>query len=133
MQHLLYRVSHAKGVADQRSADIVGFGCGYLGVLMMPLLPRGSTYTGIDRSEPLLAEAEKCTAPDTLIKKGFAPDEAEGFLMNEICILRSVQAGHGTEYILEMACMLISLGESNNDWYRISGIGRIQLSEYRRN
>ncbi|PHB85476.1 methyltransferase [Bacillus wiedmannii] len=40
---------------------IVDFGCGYgyLGLLLMPLLPKGSKYTGIDSGETLLAEARE--------------------------------------------------------------------------
>ena len=43
-----------------RAVDVVDFGCGfgYIGLLLMPLLPQGSTYTGIDISEVLLKEAE---------------------------------------------------------------------------
>ncbi|SME47535.1 hypothetical protein BACERE00185_05167 [Bacillus mobilis] len=38
---------------------IVDYGCGYgyLGLVLMPLLPKGSKYTGIDSGETLLAEA----------------------------------------------------------------------------
>jgi SAM-dependent methyltransferase len=41
--------------------NIVDFGCGYgyLCDLLMPLLPKGSTYTGIDKSKKLLNFAEK--------------------------------------------------------------------------
>ena len=41
--------------------NIVDFGCGYgyLGIMLLPLLPAGSTYTGIDFGEELLAEARK--------------------------------------------------------------------------
>ena len=36
--------------------DVVDFGCGYgyLGLALMPLLPEGSTYTGVDISEELI-------------------------------------------------------------------------------
>ena len=36
--------------------DVVDFGCGYgyLGLVLMPLLPEGSTYTGVDISEELI-------------------------------------------------------------------------------
>lgn len=39
--------------------NIVDFGCGlgFLGSLIMPLLPEGSTYTGIDKGSKLLDEA----------------------------------------------------------------------------
>lgn len=41
--------------------NIVDFGCGYgyLGIMLLPLLPAGSTYNGIDFSEELLMEARK--------------------------------------------------------------------------
>lgn len=41
--------------------DIVDYGCGYgyLGLKMLPLLPEGSTYTGIDSSLELIEEARK--------------------------------------------------------------------------
>ncbi|QUI22026.1 methyltransferase domain-containing protein [Vallitalea pronyensis] len=39
--------------------SILDFGCGYgyLGKLMLPLLPKGSSYTGIDASETLITKA----------------------------------------------------------------------------
>ena len=50
-----------------RAVDVADFGCGfgYIGILLMPLLPKGSTYTGIDSSETLLNEAKKilCGSP----------------------------------------------------------------------
>lgn len=39
-----------------------GCGFGFLGLLLMPLLPKGSTYTGIDLAEGLLKEGEKLFA-----------------------------------------------------------------------
>jgi 2-polyprenyl-3-methyl-5-hydroxy-6-metoxy-1,4-benzoquinol methylase/DNA-binding XRE family transcriptional regulator len=41
--------------------NIVDYGCGYgyLGLKLLPLLPEGSTYTGIDISDELIDEAEK--------------------------------------------------------------------------
>lgn len=43
---------------------IVDFGCGYgfLGTKLLPLLPEGSTYTGIDIGEELIKEAKKVFA-----------------------------------------------------------------------
>ncbi len=40
--------------------NIIDFGCGfgYIGLLFLPLLPKGSTYTGIDISENLINEAK---------------------------------------------------------------------------
>lgn len=41
-----------------RPVDVLDCGCGfgYMGMLLLPLLPEGSTYTGIDFSESLLRE-----------------------------------------------------------------------------
>lgn len=43
-----------------KAVNIIDFGCGfgYVGLLLLPILPKGSTYTGIDISETLLNEAE---------------------------------------------------------------------------
>ncbi|MFL0195333.1 methyltransferase domain-containing protein [Clostridium sp. WILCCON 0269] len=43
-----------------KAVNIIDFGCGfgYVGLLLLPILPKGSTYTGIDISETLLGEAE---------------------------------------------------------------------------
>ena len=55
---------------------IVDFGCGYgyLGIKLMPLLPEGSTYTGIDIGEELICEARR------LFKK--APFQSEFIVMD---------------------------------------------------
>ena len=47
-----------------RTVNIIDFGCGfgYVGLLLLPILPKGSTYTGIDISETLLNEAENIFA-----------------------------------------------------------------------
>ena len=39
-----------------KKVDVVDFGCGYgyLGLVLMPLLPNGSSYTGVDISEELI-------------------------------------------------------------------------------
>ena len=39
-----------------KKVDVIDFGCGYgyLGLALMPLLPEGSTYTGVDISEELI-------------------------------------------------------------------------------
>ena len=41
---------------DERPRSVVDFGCGYgwAGLFLMPMLARGSDYTGLDRSETLL-------------------------------------------------------------------------------
>ncbi|WP_461301416.1 class I SAM-dependent methyltransferase [Bacillus sp. F9_6S_D1_P_5] len=44
-----------------KPAHIVDYGCGYgyLGLVLMPLLPEGTKYTGIDSGETLLSEARE--------------------------------------------------------------------------
>ena len=41
--------------------DVVDFGCGYgyLGLVLMPSLPEGSTYTGVDISEELIKKGRE--------------------------------------------------------------------------
>lgn len=47
-----------------KPVNMIDFGCGfgYIGLLFLPILPAGSTYTGIDISETLLNEAENIFA-----------------------------------------------------------------------
>lgn len=44
-----------------RPVSIIDFGCGfgYIGLFLLPILPKGSTYTGIDISEMLIEDAKK--------------------------------------------------------------------------
>lgn len=44
-----------------KPVNIIDFGCGfgYVGLLLLPILPEGSTYTGIDIHEPLLDDAKR--------------------------------------------------------------------------
>lgn len=44
-----------------KPVNIIDFGCGfgYIGLVLLPLLPKGSTYTGIDISENLINEAQR--------------------------------------------------------------------------
>lgn len=44
-----------------KPVDIVDFGCGlgFMGTLFLPLLPPGSTYTGIDKGGKLISEAKR--------------------------------------------------------------------------
>lgn len=55
LKFLVDRVWHI-----DRAVDILDCGCGFgaLGLLLMPLLPEGSTYTGVDFSEEMLREAK---------------------------------------------------------------------------
>lgn len=47
-----------------KAVNVLDFGCGfgYIGLLLLPILPEGSTYTGIDNSEILLNEAKNIFA-----------------------------------------------------------------------
>lgn len=47
-----------------KAVNVIDFGCGfgYVGLLLLPILPKGSTYTGIDISEDLLEEAKNVFA-----------------------------------------------------------------------
>ena len=53
---------HSVWKLDQRPISILDCGCGYgaLGLLLMPLLPEGSTYTGVDFSAALLEDGRAC-------------------------------------------------------------------------
>ena len=48
----------------EKKVDVLDFGCGngYLAGLIMPFLPEGSTYTGIDISDVMIQEAKKIYA-----------------------------------------------------------------------
>lgn len=52
-----------------KPVNVIDFGCGfgYIGLLLMPLLPEGSTYTGVDISETLLEDARKIFAESTFV------------------------------------------------------------------
>ncbi|QUI24224.1 class I SAM-dependent methyltransferase [Vallitalea pronyensis] len=41
--------------------DMIDYGCGfgYMGLKLLPILPEGSTYTGVDRGHDLIEEAKK--------------------------------------------------------------------------
>lgn len=49
----------------ENPVHLIDFGCGYgyLGLKLLPLLPKGSTYTGIDLGDKLLHEARELFAP----------------------------------------------------------------------
>ncbi|GAS81202.1 methyltransferase domain-containing protein [Paenibacillus amylolyticus] len=44
----------------EKSVDIIDYGCGfgYLGLKLLPLLPEGSTYTGLDKGKELIKQAQ---------------------------------------------------------------------------
>jgi ubiquinone/menaquinone biosynthesis C-methylase UbiE len=48
----------------KKPVNIIDFGCGfgYVGLLLLPILPEGSTYTGIDFSDTLLEDAKNIFA-----------------------------------------------------------------------
>lgn len=48
----------------ERPVDVLDCGCGfgYIGMMLMPLLPEGSTYTGIDFNSNMLQEGKKLFA-----------------------------------------------------------------------
>lgn len=50
----------------EKKLDILDFGCGngYLAGLIMPFLPKGSTYTGIDISDVMIQEAKRIYADE---------------------------------------------------------------------
>ena len=44
-----------------KPVHIIDFGCGYgyLGLKLLPLLPKGSKYTGVDKGEQLISKARE--------------------------------------------------------------------------
>ncbi len=57
--YLQFLIERVWGITEPVS--IVDFGCGmgFMGAMLLPLLPQGSLYTGIDKGKTLLTEAEK--------------------------------------------------------------------------
>lgn len=57
LQFLIDQIWKIKG-----PVRVLDCGCGYgaAGLSLLPLLPKGSTYTGIDLSEQMIREAERC-------------------------------------------------------------------------
>lgn len=64
--------------------NIIDFGCGYgyLGMMLLPILPIGSTYTGIDISDALLDEA-KSLFKDSEYKTEFIKGDIKSFNIKE--------------------------------------------------
>jgi len=64
-----------------KKVDVVDFGCGYgyLGLVLMPLLPEGSTYTGVD-----ISDEQKSGKINWFIEQGFSKEEATEYLEKEI-------------------------------------------------
>jgi len=59
--------------------DIIDFGCGYgyLGMVLLPILPKGSTYTGVDISDTLLDEAKLIFKDSEYLTKFIKSDISE--------------------------------------------------------
>lgn len=76
-----------------KAVNIIDYGCGfgYIALLMMPILPNGSTYTGVDISEPLLKEAETIFA-DSRYSTKFIKKDIKEFEANEIYDIAISQA-----------------------------------------
>lgn len=49
----VWKLNEAKHIAD------FGCGCGYMGIKLLPLLPAGSSYTGIDKGVKLIQKAKE--------------------------------------------------------------------------
>ncbi|WP_105615215.1 DNA (cytosine-5-)-methyltransferase [Vallitalea okinawensis] len=64
--------------------NIVDFGCGYgyLGLLLLPKLPKGSTYTGVDVSDKLIEEA-RTLFKDSCYKTEFIQSDLNLFKTTE--------------------------------------------------
>lgn len=64
--------------------EILDCGCGYgvLGLMLMPLLPRGSKYVGVDFSEKMIAEAKRIYG-----KEGYEVK----FIQSDICSFQTMK------------------------------------------
>ena len=64
--------------------EILDCGCGYgvLGLMLMPLLPRGSKYVGVDFSEKMIAEAKRISD-----KEGYEVK----FIQSDICEFQTMK------------------------------------------
>ncbi|WP_425448806.1 helix-turn-helix domain-containing protein [Dethiothermospora halolimnae] len=64
--------------------DIIDFGCGYgyLGMVLLPILPKGSTYTGVDISDTLLEEAKSIFKYSKYVTK-FIKSDVKDFNVHE--------------------------------------------------
>ncbi|MDR1732765.1 MAG: class I SAM-dependent methyltransferase [Synergistaceae bacterium] len=72
---------------------VIDFGCGtgFLGALFMPLLPRGSSYTGVDRAAGALEEAKNALA-GAEFEFRFIEADLENFEPESSCDLAICQA-----------------------------------------
>ncbi|WP_339302871.1 class I SAM-dependent methyltransferase [Paenibacillus sp. FSL R5-0519] len=62
----------------EKSVDLIDYGCGYgyLGLKLLPLLPEGSTYTGLDKGEELIKQAKEIFSK-TSYRTTFIVDDIE--------------------------------------------------------
>lgn len=88
--------------------DILDYGCGYgyLGLKLLPSLPEGSTYTGIDVNEDLISEAREMFI-STSFKTEFILQDIYEFKSNKqydltICQAVLRHASHPTEILSNM-------------------------------
>lgn len=67
-----------------KPVEILDCGCGYgaLGLMILPLLPKGSRYVGVDFSEKMIAEAKKMYEKE---------DYESQFIHSDICELQSTK------------------------------------------
>jgi SAM-dependent methyltransferase len=67
----------------QKPVNVIDFGCGfgYAGLVLLPVLPEGSTYTGIDISDNLLDEARNIFAK-TGYKTSFIKEDLNYYIPN---------------------------------------------------
>lgn len=96
MEFLIQQVWHL-----DKPVNILDCGCGYgaLGLLLLPLLPKGSTYTGLDFSKEMLQEGEKIYQAAGLNAKwiltdilDFSPKESYDLVISQ-ALLRHVNDG----------------------------------------
>lgn len=68
----------------RKPVNIIDFGCGfgYIGLLLLPMLPKGSAYTGIDISSTLLDDAKKVFA-DSGYVTNFINADLNEYIPNE--------------------------------------------------
>lgn len=120
---------------------VVDFGCGigFLGALLLPILPIGSTYTGINKGARLIGEAKSlfadsgynttfieadlidlvpeekydmaiCQCVRALIHRGLSEQEAVCVVECELQISNYMETNGDQTYVVEATCMLISYG-----------------------
>ena len=67
-----------------KPVNIIDFGCGfgYVGLILLPILPKGSTYTGIDISDNLLNEAKNIFA-NSDYKTTFVKEDLNNYIPNK--------------------------------------------------